>query len=439
MSHARLAYGGAVAWLLLCAVLLCAAPALAAEDRFLELRAAYTPGTTGKHMQLVSRARLTFESSLDNWTLVGTVEAALQTGRSLSEELERTLRCSDFGPVLEGANCQFHQHTNRVLGISSADGYLDVDRLYADYYHEYFDVRLGRQAIYWGSAQFINPTDPFFQFLLAEPWRPRRGINAARLTVPFGALNELTLVAAANDTFTSGGVAGRVRVNWLATDWALVGAYRGETEQGFVGVDIRGTLLLGWWIEAALKMGNTVYEEIAVGVDYSFPVFESLLVSAQYYRNGSGATHPDRYARGGISNSFEVLQPPDCVTPIPLFAQSQEPRDPFGSPLAGTDYLLLNVSAGITPDISASVAGLQNLHDGTAVFIPTLITHPIPWMDLAVSAQIPVALWGPGGEFKPRPEDLTLRVPTPSGQVLTADLSGLVPAATVTLWMRGNF
>jgi hypothetical protein len=47
-------------------------------------------------------------------------------------------------------------------------------------------------------------------------------------------------------------------------------------------------------------------------------------------------------------------------------------------------------------------------------------------------------VWGHGGEFKPRTEDLTLSVPTPAG-VLAANLSGLVPVATITLWTRVSF
>ena len=418
-------------------------PARAAEDRFVELRGAYLPGAKGNTLQMVARARLTFESAVrDHWTLVSTVEAALQHGRNLATEVERTLRESDFGPLLEG--CTFSEAINPWLGVSSADDYLDVDRLYADYYSEQFDLRVGRQAIFWGSAQFINPTDPFFQFLLAEPWRPRQGINAARVTVPFGPLDDVTVVVGMNDTFDGARVAGRAQVNFWETDWALVGAYRSETQQGLVGVDLKGTFGVGWWIEAAIKLGDRNYEEMAVGIDYSFPVLENIVVTAQYYRNGSGTRDSSHGVGGGATSVFGLLEPPECDVPNPYLTAFIEETgrsrpDPFASFTVGTDYVLLSVSAGITPDVNASLSGLQNLHDGTALFIPTLNTHPIEWMDLALSAQIPAAVWGTGGEFKPRASDLVIAVPGPEGSALAVDLSGLVPSATLTLWMRGNF
>ena len=47
---------------------------------------------------------------------------------------------------------------------------------------------------------------------------------------------------------------------------------------------------------------------LAVGVDYSFPVLQTLVVGAQYYRNGSGATDPDDY--GVVSRTSQGIEPP---------------------------------------------------------------------------------------------------------------------------------
>ena len=415
------------------------AGAHAAEERFVEVRTAVFAGASGTEYQLVERARLTFESQLaDRLTLVGTIEAALHQGRDLTTELRRTLESSDLAPLLELADCTWPEHRNPGLGISSSSGYLFVDRLYADYYGTGFDVRAGRQAVHWGSAQFFNPTDPFPEVLLAEPWRPRQGVNAVTLNVPFGDLHDLTLMGAVDDTLQYGRAAGRVRVNWLETDWALVGAYRGETEEGLVGIDIKGTLVLGFWIEAALKIGDRVYEELAVGLDYSFPVFESLVVMAQYYRNGSGSSG-GRPSPAGLTRTFGTVAGPDCADEAlgGLFADD-EPRDPFAPVTSGTDYLMVSVQAAFLPEISGAVVALQNLHDGTGLLVPTVLTHPTGWLDVGLSAQVPVAVWGEGGEFKPRPQDLSLAVPT-GDTIARVDFSGLVPAATVTLWMRGSF
>ncbi len=160
-------------------VLLTAASATGQQTRgFGEARLSLFPGASGQKWQLVERVRPTLESELhERVKLVATVELALTQGRDLSNELERTLRESDFGPFLDALGCRWPERTNALFRIDGADDYLDVDRLYVDAYLGEVDVRFGRQAINWGSAQFFNPTDPFPEVLFAEPWRPRRGVN----------------------------------------------------------------------------------------------------------------------------------------------------------------------------------------------------------------------------------------------------------------------
>jgi hypothetical protein len=82
--------------------------------------------------------------------------------------------------------------------------------------------------------------------------------------------------------------------------------------------------------------------------------------------------------------------------------------------------------------------GLQNLNDGSGLLVPTISYNVLDWLDVAASAQVPYALDSDGGELKPRQEDLFLSAEVPGG-TLSADLSGLVPAATVTIWTRASF
>lgn len=424
--------------LALVAVVLFARGAGAEEGQgFAELRLSLFPGATGDTWQLVERVRPTFKSQLfERVKLVATVEAGFSEGRNLTRELERTLRDSDFGPLLEQAGCQWPEPSNARLGISGADDYLDVDRLYLDVYLGEVDVRVGRQALNWGSAQFFNPTDPFPEVLLAEPWRPRRGVNALRATRPFGEANDVSAVIATNDALNRVRAAARVRLNRFGTDFALVGAYRGDSENGLVGIDIRGTLGVGFWVEAAYLLGSNPHEEIAAGIDYSFPILERAAVMLQYYRNGAGATDPDSYQR--LAGSGTVVGPECSRGQPPLFGTSTQ-RDPFAPFTVGRDYLLASAMLGILPELSANVAALQNLNDGSGMVIPTVSYSVLDWWDVAASAQVPYALWGRGGELKPRPEDLLLSAEVLGLGTLNADLHGLVPAATFTLWTRASF
>ncbi len=406
-------------------VLLAARPAHAQEAQgFAEVRASAFPGADGQLWQVVERVRPTLKAELvERVTLVATVEAALAQGRNPVSELERTLESS--GSQFPGA--VWPRYENALLRVNGGDDYLDVDRLYVDVYGEAFDLRLGRQALNWGSAQFFNPTDPFPEVLLAEPWRPRRGVNSARLTVPFGEAHDVAAVLATNDAFTELRAAGRVRVNWEGNDFALVGAWRGQDRNALVGVDLRGNLLVGWWIEAAWLFGQSPHEELSVGIDYSFPVLERATVFLQYYRNGAGSPRPDLSSRlvslgaGGAPSKSDT-------------------RDPFAPFTVGRDYLLLGSALGVTEDLTGSLAVVQNLNDGSGFAVPTVGYALLDWLELSSSLQLPYALFAGGGEFNPGRKDLLLPLPAADGaQPLTVDLSGLVPTATLTLWARASF
>lgn len=390
---------------------------------FAELRLSLFPGASGDKLQVVERLRPTFETELrERVKLVATLEAGLAQGRRTEVELERALRRAGLGALVDEGRCCAPEHENNALRISRAGDYLDVDRLYLDVYAGAIDLRVGRQALQWGSAQFFNPTDPFPEVLLAEPWRPRRGVNAVRATLPFGERNDFSAVVAGNDALNELRAAGRVRFNVQGTDVAFIAAWRGQ-ERALLGVDLRGTLLVGWWVEAAFLPGENAHEEVSVGVDYSFNLLERATLFAQYHRNGAGSATPGAGA----------------LAALPLDG-TRAPRDPFAPFVRGRDYLLLGGSLGVLPELSLNATALQNLNDGSGFVVPTASYNVLDWLDVSVSAQVPYALWGRGGELKPHPDDLRVRAELgpPLGEV-TVDLSGLVPAVTLTAWTRASF
>jgi len=68
----------------------------------------------------------------------------------------------------------------------------NLDRLYATVAAPHFDLYVGRQAIAWGSARAVNPTDIIAPFLYTEiDTEDRVGVDAARLRIPAGALGEI--------------------------------------------------------------------------------------------------------------------------------------------------------------------------------------------------------------------------------------------------------
>ena len=406
--------------------------ALAQEaSGFAELRFQADVGVDGDWWSLVERARPELKAEIiDRLVIAVTVEAAFSQGRRLADEVERTLRGSELGPLLDAGGCTFPDEENEVLGISSAGDTFSVERLFLDLYLPWVDLRLGRQALQWGSAFMINPTDPFPEVLLTEPWRFRAGVNALRATFPVGESHDIQLVAGANDTFTAARVAARARLGFESVDVALVGAWRQEAEDGFAGLDVRGTLELGYWLEGAVfaDYDGNVHEEVAVGIDYSFPVLDMLVVSLQYYRNGAGAV--DVSPLGGSLGS--VAGTPSCD------ALPAAERDPFAPFFRGTDYGMLSVMMTVIPELSMAALWVQSFGDGSGVVVPTVTSYPTDWLEVAVAAQVPFSLWGGGGELHPSDDDLQVAVAAP-GKTVNIDLSGLVPAATLSLWTRVNF
>ena len=414
---------------------------------FVEVRGTYQLGVSGVPWQLVERVRPRFEAPLgsDRVLLAATIEAGLHQGATTQQALQDVIADSAFQPLLDLAGCTWPEATNPWLGVDAASDYLAVDRLYVDWYHPKFDLRVGRQAMQWGSALIVNPTDPYPQVLATEPWKPRAGVNSARITVPIADVHQVQAVVGLDDTFERPRAAVRATANWLQTDWSAVGAYRSESDELLAGVDIKGTLGVGFWVEGALHFRELfdpdadldLTHELAVGFDYSFPVLEQLVVMGQYYRNGAGATSPDDYdVSGRISDG---VVGPECDTPLPLFdAGAAIEPDAFAPFFAGRDYGILSVLMGVTQDVSVSGAMLQNLNDGTGFGVPTVSVRPWRSLEVSLSGQIPYRLWGDGGEFSPRDDDLVLSAPG-SKPPLELDLSGLLPDATLILWTRASF
>ena len=385
-------------------------------DGFVELRLqGYTGVDAAVPLFAVERFRPSFSAPLsDRVVLATTIEAGLGQGWSAQSAFAALAEREKVSPVvLEALGAS--EDGNTVFGIASASDYLAVDRLTIDFQWKAADLRVGRQALNWGSGFAVNPSDPFPELLLTEPWRPRSGINAARLDIPIGALHGVQLVAGSDDAFLHPRLAGRATVNALETDWSLVGAWREEIDEGIVGLDLKGTLGVGFWLEGVVHLpaGEEAWEELVTGLDYSVPVLQSLVFTAQYYRNGSGRV-------GGPS-------------PSPL-----EPRQAFAPALSGRDYLLTAVAAGLTPELSANVLWMQNLGDGTAFVVPSTSVLASGSIDISLAAQIPVATRGPG-ELKPARRDLRVELPRTDGSLAALDLDGIVPATTLILWTRFNF
>lgn len=416
------------------------APSMEAElGGYAEWRTSGQLGVTGEAFTFTERVRPSFEITPAEGGLAGrlkaeaVLEASLSEGRDPSRELADTLLGSELGTLLTAAGCAYDPEP-RYASISDV---LSVERLHVDFNLRAVDIKLGRQAIRWGSGLYFHPTDLYAEVLLTEPWREPKGINAARASVPIGP-HDLTAVVAVGDDLSpffrvaqgtadtvpfaelplSAAVRGTARL--AGVDVAAVGQARADGSW-FTGGDVRGTLGVGYWLEGGWHGGDDpAYAEVVAGLDYSFPVLENLYLAAEYRYDGSGSAPGDYDYASRLSGAL----PFDC--PMLPSASASEPRMTLGR-----HYAAGAVRLGVTRDVNLQAAALANLEDGTAVLIPGAGVNASDRAVVSVSAQIPV---GAGGEFRPSASDLTYTLGTAS-----VDLSGLVADATVTGWIRYSF
>ncbi|MSP55495.1 MAG: hypothetical protein EXR69_07830 [Myxococcales bacterium] len=412
---------------------------------YAELRAAGMFGVTGNPFVFAERVRPRFSVGPADGPLAGrlkaevVVEAALTQGRDTGKELRDTIFASDIGELLTLANCAY---APEPLYATVADA-LSVERLHVDFNLKSVDLKVGRQAIRWGSGLAFHPTDLYAEVLVTEPWREPSGINAVKAAVPLGGSDVTAVVAIGDDLSTlytvaqgrgntvpladvplSAALRGTVRLGGV--DVALIGQARSD-QRWFAGGDLRGTLGVGYWAEGGWhgevhtdRLDSDGYVEVLAGVDYSFPLLSMFYIAAEYRYDGSGSA-PDEY---DYTSRLSGQLPFDCA----MLSGVGESATRI---TLGRHYIDGALRLGLTEEFSVQAAVLANLQDGTGYLIPSLGWTATDRIVINLGGQVPV---GEDGEFKPAASSLSYTLGTAS-----VDLSGLLPDATFTGWVRYSF
>jgi hypothetical protein len=399
---------------------------------YVEVRGSYTDAES-THWALTERVRPRLDIDLhDRITLKTTFEARLDQGRYPTGELLELMRptiegslggLSGGGPTLEEVveECAWDVDINRTY--DEVSDVASIERLFLDIKLPAADIRLGRQPVNWGSALFFNPTDIFSQVLITEPWQERDGVDAARVNVPIGEDIQITGLVAGLDDYQTwrGGLRGSMHVG--ATDIALIGSSDGST--WFAGLDAKGDLEVGWWVEGGFEGDLTGTDEgalkVSAGLDYSFPVLEHLYLATQVYHDGSGQI-PALY-------DWSSRQDPTLATLSTCEAYPEiedylpETPDEYRLTL-GQWYGLFVMQLGATEDFTITATTALNLADQTGLLFPTAAYDIGSRVSLNGGVQV---LFGEEGEFKPPDYQLM------AGEV---DISSLYPTWTAMTWAR---
>ncbi len=253
--------------------------------------------------------------------------------------------------------------------------YQNLDRLMVTLKTGFADIIVGRQPIAWGSARVINPTDVLAPFAFDELDKEERiGVDALRVRIPLGSLDELDMGVVAGDRLEAGTSAvylrGKVHVRKMDVA-ALAMDFRRHL---LLGLDLSRSIGgAGAWLEAAYvrpdaflegATGEKDYFRASAGADYSFS--SKFYGFAEYHFSSAGAAHPGAY----------------------LSLPGTTPYQDGAVYLLGRHYLSLGSTWQITPLLPFTGLVIANLGDLSLVLAPSLNYSLSQDVDLAAGAYV---------------------------------------------------
>jgi hypothetical protein len=220
------------------------------------------------------------------------------------------------------------------------------------------DVFVGRQAIAWGSARGVNPTDIITPFVYQElDTEDRPGVDAVRVRIPIGFMGEFDLGYVAGERFRweESAVFGRGRFRLWRSDVCLM--LVGFREHLMLGLDVARSIgRAGFWLEAAHVFVDALtfehggedsdYFRSTVGLDHALT--DRLYGSVEYHFSSVGANE----ARVYVDNADH-----------PAYAEGS-------TYLLGQHYVIPSAVHQLTPLIIASGGLLINLSDPSVYVAP---------------------------------------------------------------------
>ena len=173
--------------------------------------------------------------------------------------------------------------------------YQNLDRFNVQIQMDAGDLTIGRQAISFGSARIINPTDIFLPFdVRTFNTEYRTGVDAVRFQRPWGELGEIDFGIVLGDDADPENSAAflQLRTNAAGVDYHL--AVMRFADQDLLGFGVQSALGdMGFWFEVAGVWGDENYTRLSTGLDYAFS--ENTFGQIEYHYNGAGSDDPEDY------------------------------------------------------------------------------------------------------------------------------------------------
>ena len=270
--------------------------------------------------------------------------------------------------------------------VGSVGIYHNLDRASVQFSTDFADFSVGRDAIAWGSARVVNPTDVVAPYTYDQlDTEDRIGVDAIRVRIPVGVMGEIDAgyIAGTDFDFNKSAVFLRTQLNAAETDLSILLL---EFQRGLlIGFDIaRGIGGAGFWLEAAYVLtepfddtpnASDSYLRTSVGLDYSFGGETYAFV--EYHFNGAGAKKSENY-----------------------LTNLEQPAYTRGSVyLLGTHYLAPGFTRQVTPLIGLGGQLLFNLSDVSTWIAPQVSYNIAEDIHLAVGGLISLGKRPEDGEL----------------------------------------
>ncbi len=269
--------------------------------------------------------------------------------------------------------------------MGSVGIYHNLDRAAVQFSTDFADFSIGRDAIAWGSARIINPTDIIAPYTYDQlDTEDRVGVDAVRVRIPVGVMGEVDTgyIFGNNFDFDKSAVFLRTQLNAAETDFSILLL---EFQRDLlIGFDVaRGIGGAGSWLETAYVLVEPFDDEpdvsdnylrTSVGLDYSFGGETYAFI--EYHFNGAGARKPENY----LAN----------------LEQSAYTRG--GVYLLGRHYLAPGFTRQLTPLISFSGQLLFNLSDPSTFVAPQIAYNVAEDIHLSIGGFVSIGKRPKNGE-----------------------------------------
>ncbi len=299
----------------------------------------------------------------------------------------------------------------------------NIDRAFVHLPFGPVDLRIGRQAISWGTAWFWKPTDRF------SPFSPtdidpdvKRGVDAVRAEIFLGERTSLDLVGSferhegVGGAGESGGSAIENREWWAhggmrfrtgigRYDLAVSAARFQMSQQGnwMAGLETTGPLgPLGFRAEAAFNFMEESHDwdiEAVAGLDYRFPF--GLMVAGEAFYNGYGSDDPDEY----LGYYMDMSDP--FAGKMPEKGERLARGETFN---IGRYYLGLALDQEVVPVLHVTLSAVGNLIDPSGFLMAGLDWSVVENARFSAGALVPLGekSTGPGLDALPVPSSFDL-------------------------------